>query len=189
MAGKIQVPVMGGLRKVVRVPVAASSAVGTSIAGFEGQSLTVAQMKTLLGVGQASPSVIGNSPSTPPGSGAAGPFQKGATWVSPSVVSTPTTDVLVTLPRACVLSSVTILTAGGNGSCAVDIWQSTYAAFPPVVGGSICGGSPPAISGAKTYLNTALTGFTTTFAAGTVLLFHLTSSSTFNEVSVTLQFA
>lgn len=118
-------------------------------------------------------------------------FQKGAMWVNTSggAVTTPANDVVLVLPRACTLTSVTILTAGGAGSCSVDIWGSTFAAFPPVVAGSICGGTLPAITSGKTYLNSALTGWSTSFAAGYVLLIHLASSSTFTEVSVTLQFS
>lgn len=118
-----------------------------------------------------------------------GPFQKGALWVNTAgAVLTPTNDVLVTIPRACSLALVTILTVGGPGSCSVDIWKSTLGTFPPVIGGSICGGTIPAISGGNTYTNSTLTGWTLTFNAGDVLLFHLTSSSTFTQVTITLQF-
>lgn len=117
-------------------------------------------------------------------------FQKGATWVNTSgVVVVPTNDVIITLPRACTLTLVTILTVGGTGSCNVDIWKSTLAAFPPVIGGAITGGVPPAITSGKTYTNSVLSGWTTSFSAGDVLLFHLNSSSTFTEISITLQFS
>lgn len=116
-------------------------------------------------------------------------FQKGAMWVNNSgAVTTPTNDVVVILPRACTLTEVDILTIGGTGSCTIDIWKSTYSGFPPVIGGSICGGTPPAIASAAKYQNATLTGWTTSFAAGDVLLLHLSSSSTFTEVGITLKF-
>jgi hypothetical protein len=59
---KIQVPAVGGIRKVIQ-PAAASSA--TTIAGLEGQTLSVAQLKALLGNVQAS------GPSTPSAAAAA----------------------------------------------------------------------------------------------------------------------
>jgi hypothetical protein len=45
---KVQLPVVGGVRKVVRVPDPAATR-GTAIAGYEAQTLTLAQLKALLG--------------------------------------------------------------------------------------------------------------------------------------------
>lgn len=186
---KVQVPVMGGLRKVIRVGQQTSN--GTTLAGFENQTLTLDQLRAQLGLtsGLALQVQPGGTPSTGGGGGTTDPFQKGATWVSSSgAIVTPANDVVVVLPRACNLQSVTILTQGGPGSCSVDIWQSTLAAFPPVVGGTIVSGGLPTITSGLTYVNTALTGWTKVFPAGTILLIHLASSSTLTEVSVTLQF-
>lgn len=49
---KVQVPVLGGLRKVIRIPTQAdfNAQSGTTIQGFPNQTLTVQQLKTLLGV-------------------------------------------------------------------------------------------------------------------------------------------
>lgn len=117
-------------------------------------------------------------------------FQKGATWVNTGgAVTVPTNDLVVTLPRACTLTSVTILTVGGPGSCSVDIWKSTFAAFPPTIAGTIAGGTIPAITSGLTYFNNTLSGWTTSFSSGDVLLLHLTSSSTFTAVGITLQFS
>lgn len=59
MGKLIQVPVMGGLRKKVFIPDAATAAVGTTLAGFANQTITVQQLKTLLGVASPSPSLPG----------------------------------------------------------------------------------------------------------------------------------
>ena len=115
-------------------------------------------------------------------------FMAGATWVASSgAVTTPTNDVLFEVPRACTLKEVTILGIGGPGSCTIDIWKSTYSSYPPVVGGSICGGTPPAIAAASKYTNTTLSGWTTGLSAGDILLFHISASTTFSQVRLSLR--
>lgn len=56
---KIQVPSVGGIRKVVKVPTAQTP--GTIIDGFAGQTLTVAQLKILLGTGTTPGTAAGGS--------------------------------------------------------------------------------------------------------------------------------
>lgn len=46
MSKKVQIPVVGGIRKVVQVPSAAG--VGTTLAGYAGQTLSIGQLATLL---------------------------------------------------------------------------------------------------------------------------------------------
>lgn len=53
MAKKVQLPVVGGIRKVVTVDQAATT--GTTIAGFAHQTLTIAQLRALLGLKPAVP--------------------------------------------------------------------------------------------------------------------------------------
>jgi hypothetical protein len=69
---RVQVPVLGGLRKSVAVGQS-----GTTIAGYESQTLTLAQLKALLGVSAATPTTPntitpGASASLVPGPGLAG---------------------------------------------------------------------------------------------------------------------
>lgn len=59
MSKLIQVPVMGGLRKKVFIPDPATAATGTTLAGFANRTLTIQELKTLLGVGSPSPSLPG----------------------------------------------------------------------------------------------------------------------------------
>ena len=109
----------------------------------------------------------------------------GATWVGAGgVVSTPINDVFVLMPIAGTITKVTILTVGGSGSCSIDIYKGTYAAYPPSA--SIVASAPPAISAGIKYQDATLTGWTTAIAAGDILGFHLTSSSTFTIVNVIL---
>lgn len=115
-------------------------------------------------------------------------FQKGAGWMNSTVITTPTFDFDITLPRNCTLAEVTILTKGGAGGCTIDIWKSTFGSYPPVLGGTICGGSPPAIAAGVKYDNSTLAGWTTTFLAGDILLFHLSGVTVFTQIEITLKF-
>lgn len=123
------------------------------------------------------------------GSGGAAPSTRGATFVSGSALSVPVNDVPVRIPIACTITKVTVLTLGGTGSCVVDIWKDTYAAYPPVVADSICAAAKPTISSGIKYEDSTLTGWTTAVAAGDVLMFHLESTSTFTVIAISLEFS
>ncbi len=113
---------------------------------------------------------------------------RGATWVASSgAVVAPGPYVDVVIPKNCTLTQVDIVTQGGTGSCTIDIWKAAIGSFPPVVGNTICGGTPPAIASALTYSNSTLSGWTTAFSAGDVLRFKLTASTTFTVVSIQLR--
>lgn len=64
MVRKVQIPVVGGIRKVVTVP---KADVGTTIAQFAGQTLSLAQLRALLGI--TLPTNTGNGNIGPPGQG------------------------------------------------------------------------------------------------------------------------
>lgn len=112
---------------------------------------------------------------------------RGATWViSTGTIATPVADVMVRCYTGGTIRKVTVLTAGGPGSCVVDIWKDSYANFPPTVGDSICGASKPTISASIKYEDSTLTGWTTSISPGDVLVFHLDSSSTFSSIFIQL---
>lgn len=116
-------------------------------------------------------------------SGSAVDFSRGATWVAGSgALATPTNKVFVRIPIAATIRRVTLLTAGGTGSCVVDIDKSTYAGFPTMT--SICASAKPTISSGTKYEDATLTGWTTSVSAGDVLGFELESTSTFTYISV-----
>jgi hypothetical protein len=113
----------------------------------------------------------------------------GANWVaSTGAVIVPANDVVRIVPRGCTLKEVLILTTGGPGSCTIDIRKSNFAGFPPGAGGTICGGTPPAIAAGNTYSNSTLAGWTTAFAQDDCLLFKITASTTFTQVAIYLRF-
>lgn len=114
----------------------------------------------------------------------------GATWLKGSgAVSVPVNDVAWYAKSARTITGVTVLTQGGNGSCVIDIWKKAIGSYPPTVSDSICASAKPTISGAKTYVDTTLTGWTTTVNAGDTLQFHLESTSTFTYIAIQLHFS
>ena len=71
MASKIQVPAIGGLRKVIKLP---ATTVGTTIAEYGSGTITLAQLKAALGVPTGT-IAGGNIGSTGGGAAASGPAQ------------------------------------------------------------------------------------------------------------------
>jgi len=78
------------------------------------------------------------------------------------------------------------LAADKSGNIVVDIWKSTLAGFPPVVGGSICNGSKPTLSSEQVMYDEALSGWTTSFLEGDFLAFNVDSAATVTRVTVAL---
>jgi len=91
------------------------------------------------------------------------------------------------LPCACTLDSVRMV-ADASGSAVVDIWSDTYANFPPTDADSITSSTPPTLTAAQTMVDTDLTNWTTTFAAGDWLAFNVDSCATIKQVTVAMRF-
>lgn len=113
----------------------------------------------------------------------------GATWVSSTALVAPINYVPVYIKRARTIVGVSLLTLGGSGSCVVDIWKIPVGSYPPTGANSICASSKPTISGGVTYVDTTLTGWTTSVAAGDTLVFTLSSTSTFTLIAASLHFS
>jgi hypothetical protein len=119
-------------------------------------------------------------------------FIKGATWVATgglALIASSAIDVFVDCPVAGTITGVKIFTAGGTGSCSIDVRLVAFASFPPTSGNSIVASDPPAISSGTDYSDNTLSGWTTAIAAGDVLGFHLTSTSIFTSITVQLEIA
>ncbi len=82
---------------------------------------------------------------------------------------------------ACAITGITLL-ADAAGNATVDIKTSSYADYPTTA--SICGGSPPTLSGAQK-AQPSIAGWTTAIAAGTVIEFAL-SAATVAQLTVSL---
>jgi hypothetical protein len=120
-------------------------------------------------------------------------FIESAGWNSVTLAVPPTLTVPqdIIIPYGCTLQQVYITTQGANGtsvtgSCTVTL---ATAAFPAVPTTDITGGVPPAIVSASSYSNTALTGWTKTFAQGSVIRATLTANAGFFSVKIYLRFA
>lgn len=96
-------------------------------------------------------------------------------------------DVSITVPTARTITSWTVLTHGGVGSCEVDVWKTPYVGYPPTVANTICGGNYPRVVVGDKGQDLALPGWVTAVAAGDVLTFHLRSSSIFTTIAVLLE--
>jgi len=78
------------------------------------------------------------------------------------------------------------LAADAAGSCVLDIWKDTFAAFPPTVADSITAADKPTLAAARTASGTSLTGWTTALAAGDWLIVKVDSASTITDVVLAL---
>lgn len=80
------------------------------------------------------------------------------------------------VPYKCVITKVTLVTAGTSGTVTVDIRTCAFESYPSV--SSICASAKPALSSAITYEDSTLTGWTTAMAAGTMVHFFIEASPT-----------
>ena len=74
-----------------------------------------------------------------------------------------------------------------SGSCVVDVWKSTWGAFPPTVANTIAGTEKPTLAAAQKAEDTTLSTWTTTVAAGDVFAFNVDSASTVTRVIVEVE--
>jgi len=72
------------------------------------------------------------------------------------------------VPFACTINAVSCL-LDDVGSIVVDVWRSTYAAYPPTVADSITGGNPITVTTDTKSLDSTLTGWSTSLSAGDCL--------------------
>lgn len=115
--------------------------------------------------------------------------QRGANWSAGLLpISVPINDVPLVIAEDCTIQDLTILTEGGTGSCAIDIWRIPFGAFPPTVANTIISGSSyPTISSGVSLRDTTLTGFSATaLSEGDTVVFHLRSTSVFTSVTIML---
>lgn len=114
-------------------------------------------------------------------------FQRGASFSGgANNIVIPTNNVAIYIPEDCNIIGVEVLTAGGTGSCVLDIWKTPYGSYPPNSGNSITASAKPTITGGIKYQDTTLTGWTTALSANDTLLVNLTSCSGFTYVMLVL---
>ncbi len=82
---------------------------------------------------------------------------------------------------------VVTLLADVEGSIQVDIYKETYGEYPKAVPVSICAAALPEITNAKKSQDTTLTGWTKSFAAGTVFRAKVLSCTNIKVVTIGLK--
>jgi hypothetical protein len=92
----------------------------------------------------------------------------------------------ITLDYACTITQVTLL-ADQSGSIVLDLWVDTYANYPPTVADTITASAKPTISAATKSQDSTLTGWTTTFAAGSTMRVNVDSVATVTRVLMALK--
>lgn len=73
-----------------------------------------------------------------------------------------------------------------SGSIVIDVWQDTYANYPPTVADTIAGTEKPTISAATKNQDLSLSSFDTTLDAGSSLRFNIDSVTSLTAVTLTL---
>ena len=91
----------------------------------------------------------------------------------------------VTVPYDCTVQSWTIL-AENSGSVVVDVWNDTYANYPPTVADTIAGTEKPTISSGVKNQDNSLTTWTTALSQGDVLGFNIDSVTDITKISLSI---
>lgn len=91
-----------------------------------------------------------------------------------AVISTGALNAAVRIADAGTITGAYLL-ADQSGSIVIDIWNDTYANWPPTDEDSITASAPPTISSATKSSDTTLTGWDTALAAGDILKFNVDS--------------
>ena len=90
------------------------------------------------------------------------------------------------IPFKCEIERVTLL-ADVSGSIVIDIWNDTYANFPPTDADSITAAAPPTLSTAQKSQDATLTDWLKTIDAGDILAFNVDSAATVTRVTLALK--
>lgn len=90
------------------------------------------------------------------------------------------------LDFACTILQATLL-ADQTGSIVIDIWKDTFANYPPDNSDSITASAPPTISASTKSLDSTLTGWTTSVAAGDTFIVNVDSVTSIQKVTLVLK--
>ena len=90
------------------------------------------------------------------------------------------------IPFACTIEKVTLM-ADQTGSIVIDIWNDTYANFPPTIADTITAAAKPTIAAGVKDEDATLTGWTKSITAGDILAFNVDSITDIERVTVTIK--
>lgn len=94
----------------------------------------------------------------------------------------------IQIPWACTITAATAL-PDQSGSIVVDIWNDTYANYPPTNADTITAAAPVTITATTKSTDTTLTGWTTAVAANDILMFNVDSCTTITRVTIILEYS
>ncbi len=89
------------------------------------------------------------------------------------------------IPFDVTLTSATLL-ADQTGSVVVDIWSDSFGNYPPTIGDTITGSTPPTITTDDNSQDAALVGWTVSLTAGSTLRFNVNSVTDITRVTLAL---
>ena len=98
------------------------------------------------------------------------------------VVSVGKTD-WVFIPYNCTITGW-VITGDQVGSCVIDVWKSTYAAFPPTAANSIAGSEKPTLASARTNSDLSLSPPWAAVTAGDCIMFYVDSCSVLTKINL-----
>jgi hypothetical protein len=125
------------------------------------------------------------------------PFVPGATSLTTFLVAEVTVDGAGAppsvglcgdsyVPVACTIQSV-VIQALSSGSIVLDVWSAPFVVgAPPTVTNSIVASDPPMLSTANSYIDTVLTGWNRSLAAGTWLRYNINSVSVLTHFTMSI---
>lgn len=96
----------------------------------------------------------------------------------------------IAVEKACTIVGWRLLStdAGATaGAIVIDVWKDTYANYPPTVADTIAASAKPTLSGVNKNVDTTLTGWGTSLAAGDILGFNVDSATTVTKVLLELK--
>lgn len=125
----------------------------------------------------------------PAGNSGGGKYTRGAAWSNGGAAldAAEANVVYVNCHTAGTITRARVLTEGGSGSAQIDVWNDTFANYPPTDADSITAAAPLVLTSVTKLEETTFTGWDTVVAAGDILAFKLDSSSTFTFLQVELE--
>lgn len=142
---------------------------GGSVSGYSNYIVTLAQLASILGIKFYLEFLIGN----------------GTDLITTGLKPTG----VIVAPRDGIFNSWILLSADItpiSGSIVIDIYKDTYANYPPTAADTITGSAKPTISSDIKNTSSVLTGWTTAFNAGDILIPNVDSVSGLKAVKLLL---
>ena len=118
---------------------------------------------------------------------------RGGIWIDASgadIIASLAPEIFIFVPRDSIIEGVNVVTAGGPGSCSVDVRKKLLSSgFPPDGTNSITNSNPITLNNQTFDSNINISQWDTSIAEGSILSLKLLSASNFTtiQVNITLQ--